>query len=87
MLTLYIICDKIRAMNKYIKAYAAFFAMMIGGLLGLGFTAGIVMAIILGPQGATQATTSLAFQAFANIGWLIIGFFCFKFTIKKFIEK
>ena len=74
-------------MNNYIKAYAAFFALTIVGLLGLGFVAGIIMAIILGPDGATQVTTSFAFQAFANIGWLIIGYFCFKFTIKKFIEK
>ena len=86
-MTLYILRDKIRAMNKYIKAYAAFFALTIAGLLGLGFAAGIIMAIILGPQGATQATASFAFQVFANIGWLIIGYFSFKYRIKKFIEK
>ena len=74
-------------MNNYIKAYLAFFGLTIAGLLGLGFVAGIIMAVILGPEGATQATNSFAFQAFANIGWLIIGYFCFKFTIKKFIEK
>ena len=74
-------------MNKYIKAYAAFFTLTIAGLLGLGCAAGIIMAIILGPQGATQATASFAFQVFANIGWLIIGYFSFKYTIKKFIEK
>lgn len=74
-------------MNKYIKAYAAFFGLTIAGLLGLGFAAGAVMAIILGPEGATQASSSFAFQVFANIGWLIIGYFCFKFTIKKFIEQ
>jgi len=73
-------------MNHYIKAYAVFFALTIAGLLGLGFAAGIVMAVILGPEGATQVTSTFAFQAFANIGWLIIGYFCFKFTIKKFIE-
>ena len=74
-------------MNKYIKAYAAFFALTIAGLLGLGFAAGIIMAIILGPQDATQVSASFAFQVFANIGWLIIGYFSFKYTIKKFIEK
>ena len=74
-------------MNNYIKAYLAFFALTIAGLFGLGFVAGIIMAIILGTEGVAQATSSFAFQAFANIGWLIIGYFSFKFTIKKFIEK
>ena len=73
-------------MNKYIKAYAAFFGLTIAGLLGLGFVAGIIMAIVLGPEGATQASRSFAFQVFANIGSIIIGYFSYKFTIKKFIE-
>ena len=74
-------------MNNYIKAYLAFFGLTIAGLLGIGFAAGIVMGIILGPEGVTQATSSLAFQVFANIAWLIIGYFSFKFTIEIFIEK
>jgi len=73
-------------MKKYVLAFLAFVGLNLAGLFCIGFAFGIIAA--LGGETDPQAVQESAWIDFLVIlGWPIISFFAFKFSIERIILK
>jgi uncharacterized membrane protein (UPF0182 family) len=74
-------------MAKYIKSYLLF----IVSTLGIMFLIGVVMGILAivfssSPQALQLALQGGALNIIIQIISFVVGFFCFKFAVKRFVE-
>jgi len=72
-------------MKNYIIAWLVTTILTFGGLFGLGFAVGIVMAITGNAQEAQNLEQFAWFNILVIIGMIFINFFAFKFATKKFL--
>ena len=72
-------------MKNYIIAWLVTTVLTIGGLFGLGFAVGIVMAITGYAQETQNVDQYAWFNVLVLIGMVVINFFAFKFATKKFL--
>jgi len=72
-------------MKNYIIAWLVTILLTIGGLFGVGFTVGIVMAAAGNAQGAQNVEQYAWFNVLVIISMIVLNFLSFKFATKKFI--
>ena len=72
-------------MKNYIIAWLVTILLTIGGLFGVGFTIGIVMAITGNVQDAQNLEQFAWFNILVLISMIVLNFLSFKFATKKFL--
>ena len=72
-------------MKNYIIAWLVTILLTIGGLFGVGFTVGIVMAITGNTQDAQNLEQFAWFNILVLISMVVLNFLSFKFATKKFL--
>ena len=72
-------------MKNYIIAWLVTILLTIGGLFGVGFTVGIVMAITGNTQDAQNIEQFAWFNILVLISMVVLNFLSFKFATKKFL--
>ena len=78
---------KLHKMINYIKAFAVMVALNLGGLFGLGFCVGVLMAITGNANEANNMEQFAWFNILVLLCWIPISFFAFKFSVDKFFKK
>jgi|TARA_R100001463_G_scaffold58516_1_gene110819 hypothetical protein len=73
-------------MKDYIKGFAIFAALTIGGLFGLGFCVGIIMGITGNADQANHLEQAVWFNALIFVSMPIIAFFAYKFSVDKIFK-
>ena len=72
-------------MKDYLIAWGISIVLTIGGLFGVGFTVGVLMAITGNAREAEHLEQAAWFNILVLISMPVINFFAFKFSTKKFI--
>ena len=72
-------------MKNYIIAWLVTILLTIGGLFGVGFTIGIVMAITGNVQDTQNLEQFAWFNILVLISMIVLNFLSFKFATKKFL--
>ena len=72
-------------MKNYIIAWLVTILLTIGGLFGVGFTVGIVMAITGNVQDTQNLEQFAWFNILVLISMIVLNFLSFKFATKKFL--
>ena len=78
---------QLHKMINYIKAFAVMVALNLGGLFGLGFCVGVLMAITGNANAANNMEQFAWFNILVLLCWFPISFFAFKFSVDKFFKK
>jgi hypothetical protein len=72
-------------MKNYIIAWLVTILLTIGGLFGVGFTIGIIMAITGNVQDTHNLEQFAWFNILVLISMIVLNFLSFKFATKKFL--
>ena len=72
-------------MKDYIIAWVVTIVLTIGGLFGVGFAVGVLMAITGNAREAQHLEQAAWFNILVLISMPIINFIAFKFATKKFL--
>jgi hypothetical protein len=72
-------------MKNYIIAWLVTILLTIGGLFGVGFTIGIIMAITGNVQDTQNLEQFAWFNILVLISMIVLNFLSFKFATKKFL--
>jgi uncharacterized membrane protein (UPF0182 family) len=74
-------------MGKYLKSYLLFIVSTLGIMFLIGFVMGIIAIVISSsPQALQLALQGGALKIIIQIISFVVGFFCFKYSIKRFVE-
>ena len=74
-------------MKDYLIAWVLTGLITVAGLFGVGFVVGLIGAITGSISDPNQLEQSAAFNLLVFLAIIIINFFAFKFTVKKFVVK
>ena len=74
-------------MGKYIISYIVFIVSTLAIMFLIGFVIGIFALFFTDPIELQLSLQSGTSQFFAQILSAVVGFFCFRFSIRRFVES
>ncbi|HBX59325.1 MAG TPA: hypothetical protein DEG65_03655 [Methylophaga sp.] len=74
-------------MGKYIISYIVFIVSTLAIMFLVGFVVGIFALFFADPIQLQLSLQGGTAQFFAQLLSVVVGFFCFRFSIKRFVES